>query len=306
MTESITSKYVPSWTRGEQLNELTQIDRYDEMMTGIVRSIESEKRELQLNGEEVTLQGELLIVALPNGVTGYCAAKDFAIHEFKNTRKLVGRKAKFVIKEILLEQKMVILSGKEAQKRTIAEFWEKLIELDKAGQLKEHTFTGVVSGTSQDRRGITHVRILGQDCHMPRTEWSWNSRDIVDVSEGEEIEVKVTRFDLERKLVEVSRRLTLPDPFQLLEKLDVGDPIAGKVSRVDPLHGIFVQMESGLDVKASKVKSLESPIVGDMVTCRILQPIRREAGGRIKGRVVIVGYPAGKRKRKDLGSFLFE
>jgi len=299
------NELLTSWTTEEQLNELTRIKRYNELVTGIVRSIESKTRTVVVDGESQKVKEEILIVALPNGVTGYCAAKEFAIHEFKNTRKLVGRTAQFVIQDILLEDRILILNGKEAQQRNIEEFWAEVEELEKRNELDNHVFTGEITGTSPDGR-VIHVRIKGQDCHIQPGEWSWNRFERPVVEEGAPVEVKIKRFDKENRRVEVSRRLTLPDPLEFLSKLEIGDSIAGRVSRVDPVHGIFVQLENGLDVKASRVKNLEEPIVGDIVNCRVTKKITREESGRIKGRVVIVGYPRGKRRRKDLGAFLFE
>lgn len=297
-------KYLPSWTQQEQLEELTRIQRFGEMVTGMVRGIETLQRTMMVEGKNQLVNEDILIIALPDGVTGYCAASEFAIHQFKNTKKLVGRTAQFVIKNILLDDQMLILSGKEAQQRNIEEFWNEITALDEAGELENKIFKGEVTGTSTDGR-IVHLRIKGQDCYIRPSEWSW-VRERPFVTEGEKISVKVIRYDKENRNVEVSRRLTLPDPFEFLSKLEIGDPIAGRVTRVDPIHGIFVQIENGIEVKSKKVKRLDEPIVGDIVNCRILKPIEREETGRITGRVVIVGYPNGKRRRKDLGSFLFE
>jgi small subunit ribosomal protein S1 len=47
---------------------------------------------------------------------------------------------------------------------------------------------------------------------------------------------------------------------------------------------------------------LEEPIVGDIVSCTVRSIDKKKRHAK----VVIVGYPRGKKKRKDLGAFLFE
>ncbi|MFG3435135.1 S1 RNA-binding domain-containing protein [Lysinibacillus fusiformis] len=297
---------VESWNSTEQFNELTAWHRNNEMITGVVRSIlEKPYRAVENDNTTKSANAELLVIALPNGTTGYCVAENFLAREFKNYKQFVGRKADFFIEAIHIDENMLILNGKKAQEQKISQFWDTITEFEQLNALAEHTFKGIVTGQHTTNRGI-FVNVEGQDCFMPRIEWSWNERDAINISEGETIDVKIIRIDHEKERIFVSRRQTLPDPYKFLERLDVGDSIAGKVSRVDPKHGIFVTLESGLDVKASKVKALEEPVIGDMVNCRIGQKIVRTDDGRIKGRVVIVKYPNGKRKVKDLGQFLFE
>ncbi|MFJ7890541.1 S1 RNA-binding domain-containing protein [Lysinibacillus xylanilyticus] len=304
--EKVTLTTVESWNSQEQFYELTAWHRNNEMVTGVVRSIvDKSYRAVSDDNSTKSSNAEVLIIALPNGTTGYCAADNFLTREFKNYKQFVGRKAHFYIDSILIEENMLILNGKKAQEQRINLLWEEILSYEKEGTLATHTFKGIVTGQHNTNGGI-FVNVDGQDCFMPRIEWSWNEREALSISEGETIEVKILRIDSENKRIVVSRRQTLPDPYTFLEKLKVGDSIAGKVSRVDPQHGIFVTLESGLDVKASKVRALEEPVIGDMVNCRIVKEIVRTENGRIQGRVVIVKYPNGKRKVKDLGQFLFE
>lgn len=297
---------VQSWNSEEQFYELTAWHRNNQMVTGVVRSIiEQPYRAVGDDGVTKVIKAQILIIALPNGTTGYCSVDNFLIREFKNYRQFVGRKAHFFVEQILLDENKLILNGKRAQEQRIGQFWQELLEYDEAGTLEEHTYKGIVTGQNPTNRAV-FVNIEGQDCYMPRIEWSWNERDALYVSEGEEIDVRITRIDKENNRITVSRRRTLPDPYVFLQSLKVGDVIAGKVSMVHPKDGIFVQLESGLDVKAGKLRALEEPIVGDMVSCRIIKEITPADKGRISGRVVIIKYPNGKRKRKDLGTFLFE
>ncbi|MDD1505217.1 30S ribosomal protein S1 [Lysinibacillus sp. CNPSo 3705] len=298
---------IHSWSSKEQLEELTRIDRYKQRIVGIVRSIKVRETREEVDGKYVPVKKEILIVALPNGVTGYCPGEQFSIREYRGYSRFVGQAIEFYIDKIDLQSRILVLNGKTAQEAMIEELWEQLEMLQEKNALSSHRFNAVVSGVNETTRTV-HVRVHGKDCFITPAEWSWNRRDSLNIVPGEEIEVVVRRFDKENGengLVEVSRRLTLPDPYAFLEKLKVGDLIAGVVSTVDPINGIFVELESGLDVKASRIKELEEPVVGERVSCRVMKEITRRNHGRVQGRVLIIGYPNGKRTRRDLGDFLF-
>ncbi|MFJ8519409.1 30S ribosomal protein S1 [Lysinibacillus xylanilyticus] len=296
---------IHSWSNKGQLEELARIDRYKQRVVGIVRSIKTRETREEVDGKYVPVKKEILIVALPNGVTGYCPGEQFSIREYRGYSRFVGQAIEFYIDKIDLHSQILVLNGKTAQEVMIDELWEQLETLQENNELSSHRFKAVVSGVNESTRTV-HVRVHGKDCFITPAEWSWNRRDSLNIIPGEEIEVVVRRFDKENELVEVSRKLTLPDPYVFLEKLKAGDFIAGVVSTVDPINGIFVELESGLDVKASRVKELEEPVVGERVSCRVVKEITRRNHGRVQGRVLIIGYPNGKRTRRDLGDFLFK
>lgn len=295
---------IQSWNNKEQLDELARIERYKQRVKGIVRSIKVRETRQEIDGKYVPVKKEILIVALPNGVTGYCPAEQFSIREYRGYSRFVGQAIEFYIDKIELNSRILVLNGKAAQEAMIEELWQQLEMLQETNSLRSQKFKAIVNGVNEDTRTV-HVRVHGKDCFITPAEWSWNRRDALNIVPGEEIEVIVRRFDREGGLVEVSRKLTLPDPYVFLEQLQPGELVAGVVADVDPIKGIFVELESGLDVKASRLKELEEPVVGEVVRCRIMSPITRRNHGRVQGRVMIIGYPKGKRTRRDLGGFLF-
>lgn len=291
-----------SWTDQEKLETLVTKIREDKIVEGIVRSTSVMNLPVvRENGEKEYVEEETLIVQLPDGITGYCPASEFRERKFKSLAKFVGTKQKFVVTEINLEHQLALLSEKQASAILRERFLEELEQLEKENKLSEKTYDAVVSGYNVEK-GIVYVRLNGIDAYMYRSEWSWSGRDIVDAQEGETIKVKVEMFDKEQQLVRVSRRKALPDPYDFIANLKRGQILAAKVSGVHPIHGIFVEVENGVELKAGKVNHLEEPEVGDIVTCvvRSVNPEER------KGKVIIIRYPHGKRKKKDLGAFLFE
>lgn len=292
---------VKSWDTMDVLDDLARMRRDKELVTGVVRSVRRMKIPVYLEGKTEVIEGRTLIVALPGGVTGYCPAPLFTDRRIRFLDDVVSHKETFVIMDLNTEHQVAILSGIEADKILSVGFWNDIKEADEANQLAEKTFKGRVVGYNQERK-IIYLRVNGQDTYMYRSDWSWQDRVIVDAQMGEIVDVVVVRYDAERKIVRVSRKAATPDPYKILYTLVPEQTVAGRVVTVHPIHGIFVEIETDVELKAFKIPALEEPEVGDLVRCvvRNVEPERR------RGRVMIVGYPEGKRTRKDLGSFLFE
>lgn len=300
--EEVSYMVLQSWTNEQMLEELTVKQRNGEMVEGVIRSIAKMKfPKKQEDGKVKLVDEETLIVALPGGFTGYCPASEFRDRTYRNYSKFLTQKESFIITNIDLNEKIAVLSAVKASEQLREAFWDEVVELAAKGTLGDKVFTGTVTGHNLKNRTI-YVRIQGQDTYMFRNEWSWNENEGVDAQEGEQVEVKILKFEPKEKLIRVSRKSTLPDPFAFFHTLRIGQMIAGKVVNVHDIHGLFVEVENGIVLKAGKKRSLEEPDIGDYVSCRVqkLEPEKKQ------GKVTILSYPRGKRKKRDVGSFLFE
>lgn len=293
---------VKSWTDQEALEALAEKFRFQEIVDGVIRSsIHMKLPVIREDGTKEEVEEDTLIVQLPGGITGYCAASEFRERDYRSFARFIGTTQAFVITDLNLEHQIALLSEKKAAARLRDMFWDEIVAAEEEGTLQEEVYDAVVSGYNQ-QKGIIYARINGQDAYMFRREWSWYEREIVDAQVGETIQVKIELFDKENRILRISRRKALPDPFDFLTTLRKDQLIAGKVAAVHPIHGLFVEVENGVVLKAGKIRQLEEPSVGDVVTCRVrsITPEKRQ------GKLMIIDYPRGKRKRKDLGSFLFE
>ncbi|MEK5071641.1 hypothetical protein [Sporosarcina sp. FSL K6-1508] len=292
---------IKSWESNETLEELSAKRRNGEIVEGVVRSITSMKFPTEVDGVMKSIEQTMLKIALPGGVTGYCPASEFRERDHRSYNQFVTHKESFIITDLDLDNQIAVLSANKAAEQLRVGFWERLEDLKLQNRLDDEVFVGTVTGYNR-QSGVVYVRISGQDTYMFRTEWSWREREAIDAQQGEKVEVKILLFDKEQKVVRVSRKQALPDPFAFLDTLKKGEIIAGRVDAVHPIHGLFVEVENGVVLKAGKVRSLEEPDVGDRVTCRVgeVDPKNR------RGRVTILEYPHGKRTKKDLGSFLFD
>ncbi|MCM3619727.1 S1 RNA-binding domain-containing protein [Sutcliffiella horikoshii] len=291
-----------TWSK-EELDDLARAHRNQEIIEGIVQSVGFLNLPVQEDGKTVIKETEVAIFRLRGGVKAYCPESEFSERKFKTLNGFVGSIQNMVIERIDLDHQIAIVSVKKADKIKSETFWSNLEYLQKKEALNEEIFEGTVSGVN-GKSDTIHVRVDGVDCFMLRNDWDWNRTFDIStaVDRGSKIKVKVIKFDKEQGLVRVSRKHTMEDPFSKLENLKEMEVVAGRVVEVSQIHGLFVQIEEGVVLKAIKPRSLEEPVVGDIVSCRIreIDPRRR------RGKVVIVDYPRGKKKIKDLGSFLFE
>jgi small subunit ribosomal protein S1 len=291
-----------SWTTDEQLENLARMKRNREIVQGVITSIVTKKAKVLEGDKYEDKEMEVAIFLLEGGVTAYCPATEFSEYEYKSLNGFTGSKQEFIIDHFDLESKTAVVSVKKADQIKKEKFYNELEALNENGELQQRVFEGIVWGFNPKTRRI-FVRINGANCFMLPNDWSWERRNVEhQIQRGETIQVKILRFDREQDLIQVSRRHTLEDPLKKLERLKDMQSIAGRITKVDPVHGIFVQIDVDLEVKGIKPSYLEEPIVGDIVSC-VIRSIDRE---KRHARVVITGYPRGKKKRKDLGSFLFE
>jgi small subunit ribosomal protein S1 len=161
-----------------------------------------------------------------------------------------------------------LLEGEQAEKRT------KTLE-----HLEEGTIlTGVVKNLTEYG---AFVDLGGLDGLLHITDMSWgrltHPRDLVNV--GDQIQVKVLKYDKEKQRVSLGFKQLTPDPWLDAEhRYPVGAHVSGRVISVTD-YGAFVELEQGIEglVHVSEMtwsKRMKHPSklvnVGDHVECVVL------------------------------------
>lgn len=286
----------------KDLEYLAAAHRKHEILSGIIRTVSFKMMPIETENGIVTREQEVAEINLRGGVKAYCPDTEFH-HSFSSIRGFTGSLQEFVVDRLDLDNQIAIVSIKKADEIKAAKFWDTLEYLEKKGELENEVFEGKVTGYKLETQNI-FVRIQGVDTFMNRRDWDYGYvPNVADIAErGATVKVKVVRFNKENGVVHVSRKATQKDPFNFLLENQNAESIAGKVSNVHPVHGIFIKLEDGLEVKGMKPRQLPEPIVGDVVSVRVqrVDPEKRRA------KVVILGYPQGKKTRKDVGDFLFD
>lgn len=269
------------------------------IVNGVIRGLTKRKVPTEVNGQIKTVESDIFEVILPNNVIGYCPVKELRYVELSPSSyaRHVGTTQPFVI--LGQEENIAIVSCKRALEQKADELWETLSQYtdeqiyammfqleDTHYNVKQNQIYGLING---------HV------CSMYPSDWNYSTRGQLDIQDGECVDVKIVMINREKKIIRVSRKACMPDPFEFLRTLNIGDTIAAKVSAIHPQHGIFIRFDNHAELKASVLRSLPRPNVGDIVSCR-LEQIDFETR---KGRVKIIGYPQGQRRIVDIGAFLY-
>ena len=157
------------------------------------------------------------------------------------------------------------------------------VQTEKRSKIMEHleegaTLTGVVKNLTEYG---AFVDLGGIDGLLHITDMSWgrltHPRDLVNV--GDQIQVKVLKFDKEKQRVSLGFKQLTPDPWlDATQRYPVGAHVSGRVISVTD-YGAFVELEQGIEglVHVSEMtwsKRMKHPSklvnVGDQVDCVVL------------------------------------
>ena len=201
--------------------------------------------------------------------------------------------------------------------------------------LREHLLESLTEGTVMvgKVKNLTDYGVFvdlgGLDGLLHVTDLSWGriTKPSELVQPGQEIEVKVLKFDKEKLRVSLGHKQLMPDPWEgLAERFPVGSRVSGKVMGVTD-YGAFVELEPGVEglVHVSEMswsKRMKHPSkivkVGDEVEVLVLdlKPDQRRVSlgfkqlqpdpwNSLSGKYPIGATVSGKiRNLTDFGAFV--
>ena len=160
----------------------------------------------------------------------------------KDDSLLIGKELELrVIKAERQRNFNVVVSCKAAKKKAMSERRDLLLANLQEGQ--------VVMGTVKTLTDYcAFIDLGGIDglLHMKDMSWKRVSNPSEIVSVGDEVKVKVLKFDHERKRISLGMKQLEADPWtSIAERCHVGDRISVRVSKVTD-YGCFVEVENGV------------------------------------------------------------
>ena len=176
------------------------------------------------------------------GVKAFLPGSQVDLRPVRNLEKLIGEKYSFkIIKfnkkrgNIVLSRRVLLEKEREALKSATLEKLGEGIVLD--GIVKNITEYGAF------------VDLGGIDGLLHITDMSWgrvnHPQDVVKV--GDEIQVKVLKFDQESERVSLGMKQLSADPWEeASKKYEVGSKVEGKVVSLTD-YGAFVELEEGVE-----------------------------------------------------------
>lgn len=217
--------------------KLQVIRRYKEPIPAVLRTVKRvEKDDPETEYAEFVLE---------NGkVIGICKKEDFTDYAFRSITQFTGNIFNVIITQMSdkMDVNKVLVCVKEANRRAADTVIRELIDLEQDDRLQDPTYEAEVTGYNMNAQVPTiFLRINGAECFMKFHELNYGRvyKSAVDryAPIGERIPVKVLQFNPEQRLIHVSRKAAVENPYQLLAELTEGDTIVGRVVNVDPrLH----------------------------------------------------------------------
>ena len=208
------------------------------------------------------------------GAHAFLPGSQVDLRPVHNVDGLKGQTLEVAIIKMNKKRGNIVVSRKELLEAEQSEVRTKTLEHLEEGSM----LTGVVKNLTEYG---AFVDMGGLDGLLHVTDMSWgrltHPRDLVNV--GDQIQVKVLKFDKEKQRVSLGFKQLTPDPWLDAEhRYPVGAHVGGRVISVTD-YGAFVELEQGIEglVHVSEMtwsKRMKHPSklvnVGDTVECVVL------------------------------------
>ncbi|MES2390634.1 MAG: 30S ribosomal protein S1 [Acidobacteriota bacterium] len=176
------------------------------------------------------------------GIKAFLPGSQVEVRPVRNLDAYIGTEIEVRVIKLNKKRGNVVISRKEILEEEQNE--KKTVTLS---TLEEGSvFTGVVKNLTDYG---AFVDMGGLDGLLHITDMSWgrltHPRDLVNV--GDEIQVKVLKFDKEKQRVSLGFKQLTPDPWlDAIERYPVGAQVRGRVLSVTD-YGAFVELEQGIE-----------------------------------------------------------
>lgn len=209
-----------------------------------------------------------------DGVDAFLPGSQVSLRRVPDFDALIGETMSFKILKLNRKRRNIVVSHRaileeERQKRR-----SELLQQIEEGQVRK----GIVKNITDF--GV-FVDLGGLDGLLHITDMSWtrinHPSELVNI--GEEVEVKVLKFDSEKERISLGLKQLTPSPWDMVpEKYPVGSRVRGKVVNITK-YGAFVELEKGVEglvhiSEMSWTKHINHPSelmkVGDEIECVVI------------------------------------
>jgi small subunit ribosomal protein S1 len=213
-------------------------------------------------------------VSVDIGVKAFMPGSQVDVHPVRNLEGLKGQEIDVRVIKLNKKRGNIVVSRKVILEEETASKREKTLEHLQEGSI----MTGTVKNLTDYG---AFVDLGGIDGLLHITDMSWgrltHPRDLVHV--GDQIQVKVLKFDRDKLRVSLGFKQLTPDPWlDAAERYPIGARVKGRVLSVTD-YGAFVELEQGIEglVHVSEMswsKRMKHPSklvnVGDAIDCVVL------------------------------------
>lgn len=209
------------------------------------------------------------------GVKAFLPGSQIDIRPTKNLDKFLGKKMEFKVIKFNKKRGNIVLS-------------RRAILAEERGKLRDETLGAIKEGMIVKGivKNITDygafIDLGGVDGLLHITDMSWgrvkHPSNIIEM--GDEINVKILKYDAEKERVSLGLKQVQPNPWESVEeKYIVGTKVNGEVVSVKD-YGVFVELDDGIEglIHVSEMSWVQKNVqpaklfgVGDNVEAQILE-----------------------------------
>jgi small subunit ribosomal protein S1 len=209
------------------------------------------------------------------GLDAFLPASQIDIHYIKDKDALMGKEFEFKIIKINEKRKNIVLSRRELLEEVRQQARTKLLAEIEEGDIRN----GVVKNITDF--GV-FIDLGGLDGLLHITDMSWGriSHPSELLAVGDEVDVKILKYDRSRERVSLGLKQKMPNPWEAVgEKYPPGKKVQGRVVNIMP-YGAFIELEDGVEglchiSELSWTRKINHPseilAIGDVVEIVILK-----------------------------------
>ena len=176
------------------------------------------------------------------GVRAFLPASQADLHPVRDLDEWKGRELAVRVLKMNRKRGNVVVSRRAILDEQVAAQRQAMLDSMAEGQ--------VVRGVVKNVTGYgAFVDLGGIDGLLHITDMSWGrvASPLDAVSPGEEVEVKILKYDKEKGRVSLGRKQLLPDPWSsVVERYSQGKKLTGKIMGLTD-YGAFVELEPGIE-----------------------------------------------------------
>jgi small subunit ribosomal protein S1 len=222
-----------------------------------------------------------LSVTIRGGVKAFLPGSQVDLRPIRNLDKLIGQSYEFKVIKFNKKRGNIVLSRRVLLERERDEMKQKTLQNLEEGMVLTGTIKNLTEyGAFVDLGGIDGL------LHITDMSWGRVNHPAEVFNVGDEVTVKVLKYNPETERVSLGLKQTQEDPWNHAEEAyPVGKRVRGKVMSLTD-YGSFVELEPGVEglihvSEMSWTKKIKHPSkmmnVGDEVECQVL-----EVDGRAK------------------------
>jgi small subunit ribosomal protein S1 len=176
------------------------------------------------------------------GVKAFLPGSQIDLRPVRNLDQFIGKRLKFKVIKFNKKRGNIVLSRRALLEKEREHLKHQTLETIREGQIVD----GIVKNITDYG---AFIDLGGMDGLLHITDMSWgrvkHPSQILNI--GDEIKVKVLKYDTERERVSLGLKQLQPDPWDNVQaKYQIGQKLSGKiVSLAD--YGAFVELEEGVE-----------------------------------------------------------